>query len=154
MKMGRYIVRRLLVSLLAMAVVSVFLACVRQDEPEVLGSEGPQPHEPYAYHVDGEIIYVLDWAPLLIWAKLGETHPHLATEVTFTVRNMSLEEAVKALETKVGGSIPYRLKGSGFQRIKYLSLPKMKAVDILGFLAQASGAYLDFEEGRIVFVKE
>ncbi|MCK4298289.1 MAG: hypothetical protein KAX80_02085 [Planctomycetes bacterium] len=87
-------------------------------------------------------------------AQIEERYPYLHVEVDVSIKNLSLDDALKVLESSVGRRIPYRLVGSGFHPIEEFVVSKMPADSILVFLADLSGATLALEEDGIVFVKE
>ncbi len=89
-----------------------------------------------------------------ILAEIEERYPYLHVEVDLSIKNLSLDDALKVLESSVGRRIPYRLVGSGFQPIEEFVVSKMYADDILVFLADLSGATLALEEDGIVFLKQ
>lgn len=106
------------------------------------------------------LIYGPDWSHLKppdgsdpILKDIEKRYPYLDTEVSLTIRNLSLDDTMKLLEGTVGKPIPYRLEGSGFHPIDDFAVREMYAVDILRFLADLSGATLALEEGKIVFLK-
>jgi hypothetical protein len=112
---------------------------VREEYSKKAGLLGEDPFDEY-------------WGAWSIQVMLGREDRDLLRTVDLSLSNVTLEQAIKALEKALHSPIPHRLEGCGFRRIKELRVQQKQALQVLFLLAGASGSMLDGREGRFVFI--
>jgi len=147
-------------SVLAALVLACF-SCQQGDKTASRATTEPNPTR--EFHLPAKTYVYVDNP----WPKVNESadkttqavramekkYPYLQKEVSVTIKNLSLEDAIKVVEAAAGGPIPYRLEGSDFVPIKKFTVEDVRASDIIIFLADLADATVDLDERGILFVK-